>query len=587
MQLRDYQAEAVQAVFDYWGTAPSTREKPASPLIVMPTGAGKSPTLGELVRRLVQDYGCRVAIVTHRAELIAQDARAVRSVWPQADVGIYSAGLSRREVRTITIAGVQSIARRPEVLGHIDVMIVDEAHLVSPEETTQYGALISALREVNPDMRIVGLTATPYRLGQGYLTEGAGAMFTSVCYEVGVRRLIEAGWLSPVVTGSPSVAIDTSSVGLRLGEFAARDLELASDVDKVNDAVADDVREALAGRTSALIFGTSVDHARRLAMAARWRGLSTETITGETPREERDRIIAAFKSRALQVVTSCDVLTTGFDAPVVDVIALVRPTMSPSLYVQMVGRGMRLAEGKHDCLLLDYGGNIARHGPIDDVKVKAKSEGKGEAPIKSCPKCKAQVAAAARVCAHCGYEWPAPEKKANATASNLPALSWAAPVVKDPPEWWDVGRSEAHVHIKRDSDGPPTLRIDHYSPDDGPLSVPRKIVSEWVCVEHEWGGFAWRKAQAWWAQRCDGPAPETVAEAVEAIEAGAMRPLERLATEKDGKFLRVVEVKHAPMREPGSDDDKYDGSDFDKHYPTGAPEEMLTQTDDGEDEIPW
>jgi DNA repair protein RadD len=179
-----------------------------------------------------------------------------------------------------------------------------------------------------------------------------------------------------------------------MGEFAANDLELASDVDKINDAVAGDIKKALdSGRTSALVFGTSVAHARRLANATRMQGISTETITGDTPPGERDVIIAAFKSRKLNCITSCDVLTTGFDAPVVDVIALVRPTMSPSLYVQMVGRGMRTAEGKTDCLLLDYGGNIARHGPIDNVRVRPRPPGEGDAPVKICPECCACCAA--------------------------------------------------------------------------------------------------------------------------------------------------------------------------------------------------
>lgn len=550
MKLRDYQKEAVDAVFAYWERAPSTPERPASPLVVMPTGSGKSPTLGETTRRLVQDFGCRVVIATHRAELIVQDAKAVRSIWPMAPVGIYSAGLGRKEIEQITICGVQSIVRSTSRLGHVDVVIIDEAHLLSPEDTTSYQRVISDLRAVNPDMRILGYTATPYRLGQGYLTEGNSALFTAVAYDVDVKRLIRDGWLSPVVTGYVREQIDLSDVGIRMGEFAAKDLEMACDVDKINGIVADDVKGALdGGRTSAMIFGTSVAHAKRLRNEMQIRGVSCDVITGETERGQRDEIIGRFKSRQLACLASCDVLTTGFDAPVVDVLALVRPTMSPSLYVQMVGRGMRLADGKTDCLLLDYGGNIARHGPIDDVKVKPKGKkSDGEAPTKTCPQCLAQQAPAVRVCLHCGYEWPAPERKANDKASNLPALSLEIKP-KAPPVRHDVGAVEWRKHYKTgDDNAPPTLRIDYYPP-GGPLGLGRKIVSEWVCVEHEEGSFAWRKAMRWWEEHVGCRLPESVDDAIALLDDGHMRPVVAVETEKDGKWDRVVVIHHGKRRE--------------------------------------
>lgn len=576
MKLRDYQQEAVDAVFSYWDRAPSTPQRPASPLIVMPTGSGKSPTLGELTRRLVQDYSARVVIATHRAELIVQDARAVRSVWPQAPIGVYSAGLGARDVGEITICGVQSIVRRPEILGTRDVMIIDEAHLISPDDGTSYQRVIGHLREVNPDMRCVGFTATPYRLGQGYLTEGDDALFTSIAYDVDVKRLIRDGWLSPVVTGYATAQIDLSEVGIRMGEFAAKDLEMASDVDSINGKVADDVEKALAGgRTSAMIFGTSVAHAKRLRNEVQMRGLSCAVITGETPRDERDEIIGRFKSRSLQVLSSCDVLTTGFDAPVVDVLAIVRPTISPSLFVQMVGRGMRLADGKSDCLLLDYGGNIARHGPIDDIKVKPKGKGDGKAPTKVCPQCAATCAASSSVCDHCGYRWPAPERKANDKASNLPALS--IPKTEEPPTRYDVGAVEWHLHRKMGDDAaPPTLRIDYYPVDDG-FGLMRKIASEWLCFDHDPGGFAWRKAQQWWADHTTAREPTSVDDAIALLDSGYLRPVVAIETKKDGKWLRVVGWTHGEARQPGDDDPD-----------AAAPQATTDLTQDTEmDDLPW
>ena len=552
MKLRNYQQAAVDSVFSYWDRAPSTTSKPASPLIVMPTGSGKSPTLGEIVRRLVGDYGCRVVIATHRAELIVQDAKAVRSIYPMADIGIVSAGLGRREYgHAITIGGIQSLAGKPAMMGHVDVMIVDEAHLISTASGTQYHATIAALRAINPDMRLVGLTATPYRLGQGYLTEGDDALFTSVCYQTDVGGLIRDGWLAHVRTGFATATINLDSVGVRAGEYASNDLELASDVDKINEAVAADVKRALdAGRTSALVFGTSVAHAKRLRNALQVIGVSSETITGDTPREERDALISLFKARSLRCITSCDVLTTGFDAPVVDVLALVRPTMSPSLYVQMVGRGMRIAEGKTDFLLLDYGGNIARHGPVDDVKVKPKTSGDGDAPVKICPQCMACCAASSRECDHCGFIFPAVVRKANQVASTLPALTLdMAP--KTTPKRLDVGSVEWARHEKRGDDtARPTLRIDYYPP--GNLAL-KKVASEWVCIEHEEGGFAWRKAQQWWEQNVGTPFPMDVNDAVDLLNLGYMKPVVAIEIEKDGKYERVVKIHHGVKTDEDTD----------------------------------
>jgi DNA repair protein RadD len=665
MKLRDYQQEAVDAVFDYLERAPSTPERLASPLVVMPTGSGKSPTLGEIVRLLVE-CGARVVIATHRAELIVQDAKAVRSVYPGADLGIVSSGLGRKEWgHAITVGGVQTMARKTSRLGKVDFLIVDEAHLISTKTSTQYHAMIAALRAVNADMRLIGLTATPYRLGQGFLTEGEDALFTSVCYQTDIVRLIKAGWLAHITTGAATASINLDGISIRAGEYASNDLELASDVDKINDAVAADVAKALAaGRTSALVFGTSVAHAARLRNALRMAGVSTETITGATPREERDRLIAAFKARKLACITSCDVLTTGFDAPVVDVLALVRATMSPSLYVQMVGRGMRIAEGKTDCLLLDYAGNIARHGPIDDVRVKPKSKGGGDAPVKLCPNCQAMCATSARQCDHCGHMFPEPTRKANDRPSALPALSIDMPIKERPhfaiarervgPEGeaicrllvsssagmtmmeiraalgfkdnepadalrhamtklatttkdhknlieatntkgqerrWalsddkratarrhEIGRVEWSKHYKfGDDNAPPTLQIDYFAP--GPLAV-RAVVRQWVCLEHDEGGFAWRQADKWWALNVGTDTPATIDGAINVLDAGYLKPIDAVWTNKRGKWDEVEAIVHAEAREPGADDD-----DEEVKTPTVLPTPKYTTEET--DDIPW
>ena len=540
MQLRDYQREAVDAVYT------ALRRGVRAPLLVAPTGSGKSAMLGQICRDVAETWGARCLVATHRAELIRQDEAAILRVWPegQGRVGVYSAGLGRREIRTVTVAGVQSVARRARELGHIDVVLIDEAHLVSPKSDTQYGRLLATLRETNPDLCVVGLTATPYRLGQGLLTQGEGRIFESVAHSIDVRNLIDAGYLSPLVPARASAKIDTDGVRISGGEYLLADLELAADVDSITEAVARDIAETR--RRHVLVFGVSVAHAARLRNAIRFAGLSCETVTGETP--NRGEILADFKRGEIQCLTSCDVLTTGFDAPTVDCIAIVRPTQSPALYVQICGRGMRLAEGKNDCVVLDYGGNVARHGPIDQIRVEPKqSRGGGKAPVKMCPDCLAEVPANARHCEYCGHQFPAPVRRANESASALAPISDGK--AKSEPIRHTVERVEYARHEKEGKT--PSMRVSYYGP--GSKSPYHPIASEWVCVEHE--GFARTKAESWWTRFFPGcgPCPDSVDVALEMSRSA--RPVEAIFTVPDGKYTRVTGYVFGRMREPGEDDD--------------------------------
>ena len=560
MKLRDYQSEAIEAVAD------ALRRGVRAPLVVAPTGSGKSAILGGIVRDFCT-MGARVLVATHRKELIAQDEKAILRVWPEGTgrVGVYSAGLGRREVRTCTVAGVQSVARRVRELGRIDVVLIDEAHLVSPKSDTQYGQLLRGLYEANNDLCVVGLTATPYRLGQGLLTQGDGKIFESIVYDIEIKRLIRDGFLSPLVSSKVSAAIDLDEVKVSGGDYVLADLELAADVDSITDSVARDI--AATGRKSILVFGCSVAHASRLRNAIRMQGISCETVVGETP--NRDSILADFKAGRLQCVTSCDVLTTGFDAPNVDCLAIVRATLSPSLFVQICGRGSRIAEGKKDCVVLDYGGNVARHGPIDAIKIEPKtSRGDGKAPMKICRSCWAEVHASARTCEYCGHEFPAPTKRVNERASRLAVISEddenAEPVRRE------VERVERTRHEKEDKT--PSMRVSYYGP--GTRSDYHPIASEWICVEHDEGNFARRKAESWWRQHCsaDIACPTTVSGALELED--YLKPVVAIWTKPDGKYTRITGYEFGETREPGSDDDEEVTGD-------------ATADDVWGDEIPW
>jgi len=524
--LRPYQREAVDAVFNYWQRGGS------NPVVEIPTGGGKSLVMAELARSLAQDHGARVVIAAHRKELIEQNAQAVRELWPDAPIGIMSASVGQKRIQQITVCGVQTAVRRIEAFGRVDVVLVDEVQMVSPAGGTMYRALLDGLRIANPEMRVAGLSATPYRLGQGVVTWGDDRIFDAIVYRAHMRDLVRDGYLAPLVTGKANAQIDTSGVGMSGGDFVLRDLELAANIDEITQTVAQDV--ATSGRRHCLVFGVSIAHAMALRDALLFAGVQCEVVSGETDKARRADIIARFQRGELRAIASCDILTVGFNSRNVDLIAVVRSTCSPGLWVQICGRGSRTLEGKTDCAVYDYGGNTARHGPVDDVvPPKARGPKKGDkAPCKSCPSCFAECPASARVCDHCDYEFPAPEKKANHQASSLAVMSTGE---KQAPRMVTIERT-AYARNKGKDGKPDTLRVEYYERE----SDVRAVCSEWVCLDHEEDSWPYRKAAQWWRARCKVPACSVTA----ALDLTSILPITtEITIEKDGKFWRVLSAK--------------------------------------------
>jgi DNA repair protein RadD len=276
-------------------------------------------------------------------------------------------------------------------------------------------------------------------------------------------------------------------------------------------------------------------------------------VSAETPRAERDEILARFRGQAndgllhrqpLKYLSNCAILTTGVDVPRLDAIAILRPTMSPGLLVQMIGRGTRLHPGKKDCLILDYGGNLLRHGPIDQIRVQDKRNGDvngGETPAKECPECHSVIAAGYSACPDCGYPFPAREKaNHDATASTEGVLS--GQVVNQQHAVRDVFYS---VHTKRgaDEDAPKTMRVDYQV-------GWHEYKSEWVCFEHE--GYARWKAEQWWRARSNAPIPDSAQYAVDIANAGGLAHTLSITTRRiaGDPFDRIVDYELGEKPEP-------------------------------------
>jgi DNA repair protein RadD len=528
MQLRLYQRDAVEAVYDF------LRRRDDNPCVVIPTGGGKTPVIATICRDAVNLWNGRVVILAHVKELLEQAADKLRAIAPDVPVGIYSAGLKRKDLGyAVTIAGIQSIYQRACDLGSVDLVIVDEAHLIPPDGEGMYRQFLADAKVVNPNVRVIGLTATPFRMKTGTICAPENFL-NEICYEIGVRELIVQGWLSQLRTKAGAAKVDTSELHVRGGEFIPGEVEDLMDTDALVDAACAEVIEHTKDRRSVLIFASGVRHGEHVARVLRGRhGVECGFVEGNTPRKERDDLIGRFKRGELKYLANVNVLTTGFDAPNVDCVALLRPTLSPGLYYQMVGRGFRLHPGKTDCLVLDFGGNVLRHGPVDHIKVREpNASGGGEAPAKECPQCHAVIAAGYATCPECGYEFPPPERqKHDATASSEGILSGQT-------SRWDETVSEVsyHIHYKRDDPSggaPPTMRVEYQC-------GLNRWFREWVCLEHS--GYARQKAEAWWRARSNEPVPGTVEEAVDLANAGALASTTRITVEKKAgeKFDRIV-----------------------------------------------
>jgi len=414
---RPYQQAAIDALWHYWMVL-----KGKNPLVEMATGTGKSVVIAGLVMELLARFPqTRVLMLVHVKELVEQNFKAVLRIWPDAPIGIYSAGLNKRQAHNqIVFASVQSVYDKAHLLGKRNIVLVDEAHLIPPSGMGMYQRLFKDLRQQHDKMQIAGFTATAYRLGRGRIDRGDDRLFEETVYTYGIADGIRDGYLSPLISKATAARIDVSGVKKAGGDFIESQLQKKILASNVTEEALDEMLTFGEHRRSWLSFCSGVEHATMLRDLARDRGIPSEVVTGETPSGERDRIIRAFRSGQLRHLTNANVLTTGFDAPGVDLISMLRPTESAGLYVQIAGRGTRLlgqsydesvAAGKSDCLVLDFAGNVRRHGPVDQIVVKEKGPGNGEAPVKECPVCKSYVHISVMTCKECGYEFPPSENE--------------------------------------------------------------------------------------------------------------------------------------------------------------------------------
>jgi DNA repair protein RadD len=532
--LRDYQTDAIKAIYEYWD-----KGKGKNPLVSAPTGSGKSLIIAELVKKICTEWPeVRIACVTHSRELIDQNEKELRGHYPDASTGVYCAGLNRKQTQArITFASIQSIYNHVFDLGKKDIIIIDEAHRIPRNTQTQYGRFLEDMKFANPSVVAIGLTATPYRSDSGLLYEGEDRLFDGLCYEVEIQKLVDQGYLVPVISKGGLHQIDLSDVHIRMGDYKKDELEKAADIPElVKNAVVEIIKYG-EHRKSWLIFASGVKHAQHVCEELNRNNIDCEVVIGSTETNKRDDIISRFKKGTLKCIVNVGVLTTGFNSPMCDLIALLTATKSTGKYVQMIGRGMRTYPDKEDCLVLDFGGNILLHGPIDSVSPKiSKGDGTGEPPAKMCPECQEIVHISVMICPCCEHEFP-PRKEARHGSTSYDGAVMESQMSSS---FVDISSIYCSRHKKEGS--PDSLKVEFISEfkDDYGIKV-EKVYPMWLCLDHT--GYACEKAMS--VVRQFGGNARNVTDALKECDYWKV-PIS-IKVKPRGKFFDVVGIKFAPV----------------------------------------
>lgn len=480
---RWYQTLAHDAVFEYFD-----RGARGNPLICLPTGTGKAFVIAMLVRTIMQAWpGQRIIMATDAQELVAQNVAELRAYWPTAPVGVYAAGLGEKDARwPLTFGTIGSMWKLAELFGHVDLLLIDEAQMLSANDAAMYNVFIFELKRRNPNLRVIGFTATPYRLGMGTLLNGG--IFTDIAYDItdkeGINRLVDEGYLCKLIAKKPEAELSAEGVGRRCGEFIESEAQKAVDRPALVDAC---VREIITygfeeDRKAWLVFAQGIEHIGHIVDCFNSYGIPAVGVHSKMGKGREDAL-AAHQSGRARVIVNNGILTKGYNDKRIDLIGEMRLTNSPGLLVQMRGRGTRVLSGKTDCLVLDFAGNTKRCGPFNDPYIpKARGPAGGDAPVRVCDGCGAYHHASVRVCDVCGFEFPREEKLSGlASTEKIMAES-------EPPkyEWFNVQTVSYTLHKKLNR--PSSLRasyycglhkFDKYLPFDADEDFPRHNARKW------------------------------------------------------------------------------------------------------------
>jgi DNA repair protein RadD len=523
--LRPYQFEAENALDKHLCT------KETNPCIVLPTGSGKSVVMASVVRKWhTEAPHVRGCILAHRKELVMQNAEKLMALYPEGNIGIFSAGLGRRDYTSqILFASIDSVYKRAGDFPPFDFIFVDEAHRIPPSGEGKYRTFITGCKRFNQRLRVAGWTATPFRMGCGPICH-KDHILNEVCYEAKITDLIRKGFLCNLRSKVGVQGYDLREVSRNHGgDYKIKSLAFQTNKDTVVEAAIEEAARIIGieHRRACIFFCVDIEHCKKVSVVLQRHRIYAPYITGKTKRKDRDALIKRFKARRLQGICCVNVLTEGFDAPHIDCIVLLRPTLSPGLFSQMVGRGLRISSDKKDCLVLDFAGCIEEHGPIDLLG------GRQKVVMACCPMCRESFSRVIGACPNCGWEIPkqeierleAVERKRRMhgkEASKKSILSTQPRILK----------VDAVTILRHRKDGSPdSLKVQY--------RCGLTAINEWICLDHD--GIAGKIAKEWWSKR-GLTWPPSVNHALEDMfTAQTIKDYTRTITvRKNGKYNEIV-----------------------------------------------
>lgn len=520
---RPYQKEAADAVFDYL----EEHDWKKNPVVVLPTGTGKTIVLaGVCDRILTKKPTSNILVLSHSAEIVDQDYEALAFHFGDG-IGVFSSGLGYKEIEKITVAGIQSVNRNRDKFADFDVVIVDEAHAVNPKQTGMYRQLFD---EMTRDPVVIGLTATPFRLGTGYIHDGDDAIFDAiVCdYSSGkkFRSLVTDGYLCPLIGKRTNYEMDTTGVKITAGDFNNKQLSTKLNREEITRIAVEEVIKYGKNYKKWLFFAIDIDHAENITRMLRNRGIDAGCVHSRME-EKRDPIVQDFKDGKLRALVNVNVLTTGFNVPDIDLIAMMRPTSSPVIHVQTLGRGTRPFPGKTHCFVMDFGGNIKRLGTIDDITVKKKGKKKGGgACVKECKNCAALNHIRAKECVACGAPFKIKERLTTSAHQGDAIRNDDQPIKK-----YRVTRESYKRHQK--AGVPDSIKVTFF--------CGIKLFTMYVCLDHS--GYARAKARMFVKRRFANP-PDTVDEFLDRVS--ECRKTDVIQVDTSQKYPEILNTYISP-----------------------------------------
>jgi len=523
IQARYYQDEAADCLFPYF-----EENAVGNPLIVLPTASGKSIVIPLFLRKVFDRYplaNMRSLIIVPSKELVKQNAKKMRAMLPNVSLGINCDGLKKRDTWQNNVIGTPgSIVSMVKEIGHIDLILVDEAHTIPEKEAAVINLIIAGLKAINPNLRMIGLTATPFD-NYGLIvrhdpkTGECTSLFTHIPYTriapEDFLEFIHKGWLCPLIAVGTTTKYDVSSVGMSRGDFNQRELQDCTDKEWITRLAVSEIIATFhaKNRHCGLVFANGIQHAEHVCEEMQAQGMTATVIHSKLKDDVRNERLEAYHRGEYDFMVNNGVLTIGYDHPPVDLIAVIRHTCSIPLWVQILGRGLRPYDWnnpeqyipgfeytKSETIVMDFADNTSRLGPIDNPFFKKRSKGdSGDAPVKICPvsHCQAYNYASARYCYNCDHEFKFEVKYTGQSSGDSP-LSNTEPVR----DWVNV----QYVNYTKvtGSGGLNMMKVIYHA--------GSKTYSELVCLEHTTG--AARHARAWWIQRTEMLMPSRVDDAL-------------------------------------------------------------------------